>query len=143
MVLPPSMVQICLVARPGVLGTPGRWVAVVNKSDLPQRAAVNGTRSVSARNGDGVPELRAALREQLLGSAPTEHPLVTNGRHAAALERAGVTLTKAATAVKDGLSEEWVLEDLKKARRELAEVTGEFGVEDLYDRIFSTFCIGK
>ena len=52
-------------------------------------------------------------------------------------------ITKAATAVKEGLSEEWVLEDLKKARRELAAVTGEFGVEDLYDRIFSTFCIGK
>ena len=121
----------------------GRWIAVVNKSDLPQRAQLADTRSVSAKNGKGVAELRAALREQLLGSAPTEHPLVTNGRHAAALEQARSTLTRAATAVKEGLSEEWVLEDLKQARRELAAVTGEFGVEDLYDRIFSTFCIGK
>ena len=121
----------------------GRWVAVVNKSDLPQRARLNGTLSVSAKNGDGVTELRAALREQLLGSGPTEHPLVTNGRHAAALEQARATLAKAATAVKNGLSEEWVLEDLKQARCELAAVSGEFGVEDLYDRIFSTFCIGK
>jgi len=121
----------------------GRWIAVVNKSDLPQRVRLNGTLSVSAKNGDGVTELRAALRERLLGSAPTEHPLVTNGRHAAALEQARATLSKAATAVKEGLSEEWVLEDLKQARRELATVTGEFGVEDLYDRIFSTFCIGK
>ena len=121
----------------------GRWIAVVNKSDLPQRARLNGMLSVSAKNGDGVTALRAALRKQLLGSGPTEHPLVTNGRHAAALEQARTTLAKAATAVKDGLSEEWVLEDLKQARRELAAVTGEFGVEDLYDRIFSTFCIGK
>jgi tRNA modification GTPase len=121
----------------------GRWVAVVNKSDLPQRMRLNGTRTVSAKNGDGVAELRAELREQLLGNTPAEHPLVTNGRHAAALEQARTTLTRAATAVKEGLSEEWVLEDLKQARRELAVVTGEFGVEDLYDRIFSTFCIGK
>ena len=121
----------------------GRWVTVVNKSDLPQRARLNNTLSVSAKNGAGVTELRAALRKQLLGSGPAEHPLVTNGRHAAALEQARATLAKAATAVKDGLSEEWVLEDLKQARRELAAVTGEFGVEDLYDRIFSTFCIGK
>jgi len=121
----------------------GRWVAVANKCDLPQHVRLEGARPVSAKNGDGVPELRVALREKLLGRAPTEHPLVTNGRHAAALEQARATLTKAATAVRDGLSEEWVLEDLKKARGELAAVTGEFGVEDLYDRIFSTFCIGK
>jgi tRNA modification GTPase len=41
------------------------------------------------------------------------------------------------------LSEEWVLEDLKRARAELGTITGEFGIEDLYDRVFSTFCIGK
>jgi tRNA modification GTPase len=121
----------------------GRWVAVINKSDLPQRAQLSGTLSVSAKNGDGVTELRAVLREQLLGSGPTEHPCVTNGRHAAALEQARTTLAKAATAVNAGLSDECVLEDLKQARRELAAVSGEFGVEDMYDRIFSTFCIGK
>jgi len=121
----------------------GRWVAVVNKCDLTRRERLNGTLAVSAKTGEGVAELRAALRERLLGSAPTEHPVVTNGRHAAALEQARAALTKAATAVKDGLSEEWVLEDLKRARNELAAITGEFDVEDLYDRIFSTFCIGK
>ena len=80
-------------------------------------------------------------------SSPTtariEHPVVTNGRHAAALDQALAKLTKAATAVRDGLSEEWILEDLKEARRELGAITGGFDVEDLYDRIFSTFCIGK
>ncbi len=120
-----------------------RWVAVVNKSDLPPRAELNGNLAVSAKTGDGVAELRALLREHLIGGAPPEHPVVTNGRHAAALGRARDTLTKAATAVKEGLSEEWVLEDLKQARTELAAITGAFDVEDLYDRIFSTFCIGK
>ena len=36
-----------------------------------------------------------------------------------------------------------MLEDLKAAMRHLGEITGEFGTEALYDRIFSTFCIGK
>ena len=121
----------------------GRWVAVLNKSDLPLRASLNGTLSVSAETGDGVQALRAELRKKLIGSGPTEHPVVTNGRHAAALEQARGTLAKAASAVEQGMSEEWVLEDLKQARQELAAVTGEFGVDDLYDRIFSTFCIGK
>ena len=101
-------------------------MAVVNKSDLPSRAASNGTLAVSAKTGDGVAELRALLREKLLGGPPPEHPVVTNGRHAAALERARDRLAKAATAVENGLSEEWVLEDLKQARQELASITGAF-----------------
>jgi tRNA modification GTPase len=121
----------------------GRWVAVVNKSDLPQRTRLDGTIAVSAKSGEGVPVLRAALREKVIGGGPPEHPTVTNGRHAAALERAAASLVKAGKALERGLTEEWVLEDLKQARRELATVTGEFGVDDLYDRIFSTFCIGK
>jgi tRNA modification GTPase len=41
------------------------------------------------------------------------------------------------------LSEELVLEDLRDAMHNLGSITGEFTTEDLYDRIFSTFCIGK
>ena len=41
------------------------------------------------------------------------------------------------------MPDELVLEDLKLAMRHLGEITGEFTNEDLYDRIFSTFCIGK
>ena len=120
-----------------------RWVAVVNKIDLPRKAGFEETLGVSAKTGEGIAELRRLLRERLVGAGPMEHPIVTNGRHAAALGQALAKLTTAAGAVRDGLSEEWVLEDLKQARQELAAITGEFGVEDLYDRIFSTFCIGK
>ncbi len=42
-----------------------------------------------------------------------------------------------------GVPEDLVLEDLRRAMRHLGEITGEFSTEDLYDRIFSTFCIGK
>jgi tRNA modification GTPase len=43
----------------------------------------------------------------------------------------------------DGLSEEWVLEDLRAAITALGAIGGELSNEELYDRIFSTFCIGK
>jgi tRNA modification GTPase len=36
-----------------------------------------------------------------------------------------------------------VLEDLRAALAALGEITGEVANDDLYDRIFSTFCIGK
>lgn len=120
-----------------------RWVAVVNKIDLPRKAWIDGTLPVSATTGEGIAGLRRSLREKLVGRGQLEHPVVTNERHATALERALTSLTRAARAVDEHLSEEWVLEDLKQARAELGTITGEFGIEDLYDRVFSTFCIGK
>jgi tRNA modification GTPase len=68
---------------------------------------------------------------------------MTNARHARALEQARSALERAARAADDGLSEELLLEDLREAIRHLGEITGELGTEELYDRIFSTFCIGK
>ena len=69
--------------------------------------------------------------------------LLTNVRHARALEVATTSLRKAAAALDEGLTEEWVLEDLQQARRDLAAISGEFDIDDLYDRVFTTFCIGK
>jgi tRNA modification GTPase len=78
-----------------------------------------------------------------VGTGTLEDPIITDARHARALEDARDSLTRAASALRSGMSEEWVLEDLREAMRRLGEITGEFTTEDLYDRIFSTFCIGK
>jgi tRNA modification GTPase len=120
--------------------------AVVNKSDLPEvvRLPAGSTAlRVSALTGRGLDELRAELRSRLVGQGPAEHPVMTNARHARALEQARSALERAARAADDGLSEELLLEDLREAIRHLGEITGELGTEELYDRIFSTFCIGK
>ncbi len=93
--------------------------------------------------GEGVAELRAELRRRLVGAGTLEDPIITNARHAAALQRAQASLEQAVAALRSGISEELVLEDLGQAMRHLGEITGEFTTEDLYDRIFSTFCIGK
>jgi tRNA modification GTPase len=90
-----------------------------------------------------VDELRGALRRCLVGAGPLEEPIITDARHATALDRALHALDRAAEAHGSGLTEELVLEDLREARRHLGEITGEYTTEELYDRIFSTFCIGK
>ena len=121
-----------------------RTIVVSNKADLPCVAALDGAvLAVSARTGAGLDELRRVLRERLLGSGPLEDPIVTDARHARCLEAASLALERAASGVRAGLSEELVLVDLGDALRGLGEITGEFTTEDLYDRIFSTFCIGK
>jgi len=126
---------------------PARTVVVVNKSDLPgapgRELPHPRALRVSARTGTGVESLRAALAERLLGAGPVEDPVLTDARHAEALRAASAALGQAARAAESGLSEELVLEDLREALKRLGEITGEVGTEELYDRIFSTFCIGK
>ncbi len=124
-----------------------RTIVVVNKSDLRQGPAPHaqplGALEVSARTGEGIDVLRARLRRTLLGSGSVEDPILTNARHAAALEEASAAIRRGREASRAGLTEEIVLEELREAMTHLGSVTGEFSTSDLLDRIFSTFCIGK
>jgi len=124
-----------------------RTVVVVNKADLlaskgqvlPCPAAL----FVSAKTGLGIDLLRERLKEKLLGAGSTEDPVLTNVRHAQALGDASAALDRASEALGRGFTEEVVLLDLKVALDHVGTITGAFTTEDLYDRIFSTFCIGK
>ncbi len=127
-------------------GPRSRAIVVRSKSDLPQHAwHANGIAlvSVSAWTGDGIAELREAIAHEIRGSGPLEDPIVTNARHAEAIRRADEALTRATNGFRSGVPEDLVLEDMKLALRELEGITGEFTTEQLLDRIFSTFCIGK
>jgi tRNA modification GTPase len=120
-------------------------IVVANKADLAEAERIErvwpGALPVSARTGEGVAALRAEIRRRLVGAAETERPIVTQARHRAALAATAHELRRAREAVPDGV--ELALEDLRAALRALGEITGEVATDDLYDRIFSTFCIGK
>ena len=121
-------------------------VVVRNKIDLldePRSVVREGESAVSATEGHGMEELREVLRQRLLGAPDQEDPILTQARHAEAIGASIAALDRAAGAIEAGFSEELVLEDLREAIRLLGEITGEYTTEDLYDRIFSTFCIGK
>lgn len=139
-----------------------RTVVAVNKSDLPAAFDIGAppfgagagptALRVSARTGAGIEAAGAngggggllqELRARLVGAPQTDDPLITNSRHAAAVRKALGALEQAAAAARAGWSEELVLEDLRAAIGALGTITGEFTTEDLYDKIFSTFCIGK
>jgi tRNA modification GTPase len=120
-------------------------IVVANKTDLAATgtaaAICPGAIPVSALTGDGLTALRGAMRTALCGPGPFEDPVLTNDRHVAALEAAVEALSRAAEMMPMG--DEIVLEEVRAALAALGELTGELANDDLYDRIFSTYCIGK
>ncbi|MBM3789844.1 MAG: tRNA uridine-5-carboxymethylaminomethyl(34) synthesis GTPase MnmE [Acidobacteria bacterium] len=129
-------------------------IVVINKADLPKTwsearasefAAGRARVTVSARSGAGLDALRAEIMRHLLGDDRVERDgvLLTNVRHFLAVEEACRDLRRAIEALTGGVSEEYVLVDLQLALRYLGSITGETTTEDLLDRIFSKFCIGK
>ncbi len=127
-------------------------VVVVNKIDRPPAWSpgalpVGESESVvevSALTGEGFGRLREELGRVLTGDTATrETPMVANIRHIELLDRAGAALGAAASAVEQGAAEEFVLEDLQRARRALEELTGKRTPDDVLDHIFERFCIGK
>jgi tRNA modification GTPase len=129
-----------------------RHLVVINKDDLPHRmdvgALTGGETSVpplriSAKDGSGLDLLKRTLRELLLGSATTPDIVLTNIRHKASLECCQRSLNRAFDAINGYLSSELVAVDLQDAKNAVEEVVGLVSNEDVLERIFNKFCIGK
>ena len=119
---------------------PGPGLRVGTKADLGPAAGVD--LAVSAKTGAGLPALLdrvAGEAERALGAGDA---VLTRARHRAALERAGAALARAAGALA-GAQVELAAEDVRLALRALGEITGRVDVEEVLDRLFATFCIGK
>jgi tRNA modification GTPase len=127
-----------------------RRLVVMNKSDLPSFKGASSclglprTINVSARTGEGLDVLRAAMLESLnSGGVENQGLLITNVRHYDLLCRTKQELELAQAAFRDRHSEELVLVPLHNALRYLGQITGETTTEDILSEIFATFCIGK
>lgn len=134
-------------------------VIVINKADLPcalddtavsaliEQAPAQTTAVVrlSAKTGEGLDGLRDRIRALILRAdfEPSEGAMVTRLRHRDALARAHDALGQAEGSVQAGLSGEFVAMDLRAALDALGEITGVVTTDDILDRIFSEFCIGK
>jgi tRNA modification GTPase len=115
---------------------------VGTKADLGPRAAADVDLRVSALAGHGMSELLdriAAIAEGALGDGDA---VITRERHRQALEDAQASLCRASTALQEEHSE-LAAEDVRLALRALARVTGRIDLEEVLDRLFASFCIGK
>ena len=122
---------------------------IINKADLPQALQLqpNGIESihVSAVTGAGFSDLKQAIQEFLMDRRTdlADDFVLTNARQYEALCRATESLGSGEAAVGAGVPQEMVLVDLYVALSALNEFTGDVVTEDILDRIFATFCIGK
>jgi tRNA modification GTPase len=124
-------------------GTQGRYLAVANKCDLATGPA--GWMAVSALTGEGIPELREAILAAVapVGAFGEGSGFITSLRHAELLAECSQFLEKAASAVQAAIPHEMLLLDLYAALRPIDAITGATTADDILNRIFSTFCIGK
>lgn len=127
------------------------WLRVANKCDLepdPGYAAEAGWIRVSCRTAEGLDQLRAAMGASLgggtaAGGLGVGEEWAVSARHQDALRRSLEAMGLALGAMRQGVALDLVAADLRVAAQAVGEVVGKTGTEDLLDRIFSTFCIGK
>ncbi|MFL6450804.1 MAG: tRNA uridine-5-carboxymethylaminomethyl(34) synthesis GTPase MnmE [Bryobacteraceae bacterium] len=121
-------------------------ILVANKSDLTQRLDGHmDVIAVSALTGAGIPALKDAILRRLApgGLAEPEDGSITSLRHLNLLRDSLEALDHARSAVEFGIPHEMILIDLYASLRPIDALTGATTADDILNRIFSTFCIGK
>jgi tRNA modification GTPase len=124
-------------------------IVVMNKCDLTRKAEVlvwpEVVVEISCKTGVGLDSLRKTLVDLVKqGAVPTrEHSWAVNQRHKTALEQAKASLEKALASTTSGLSVEFIALDLRDALDSVGLIIGATHTDDILERIFRDFCIGK
>jgi tRNA modification GTPase len=125
-----------------LISRPARRMLVANKIDL-GRKTVGEALPVSALSGEGINDLRQSIVAAMAPKIEQEAGFITSLRHETLLREALVALGDAREAVANNIPHEMLLLDLYSALRPIDAITGATTADDILNRIFSTFCIGK
>jgi tRNA modification GTPase len=119
-----------------------RLIEVVTKIDLAPAVPTEDALPLSVKTGAGLDRLIARLADEVRQAADIgESPAITRSRHRRELERCAAALDRFLAG--DFAEVELRAEDLREAATALGRLTGRVDVEDILDRIFADFCIGK
>lgn len=129
-------------------------ISVINKADLTSCLDVSDLQAlipeakplwISAKNKTGIEALKEAVYNRLVAhpAETSSDVVITQMRHKTALEKTGGHLLQAYESAAGSMSGEFVAFDIREALDSLGEIVGVTTSEDVLDRIFSTFCIGK
>jgi len=132
-------------------------IVVVNKIDLldsmQAQCALSSARRLSSEEivpvstitGHGIDRLKFRIRSHLFRGGRESGPGITiaNVRHRTALQQARHALQQAWEASQQGLQPELIAVDIRASAEALGQITGAITSDEVLDRIFSEFCIGK
>lgn len=129
-------------------------VLILNKVDLPILTTIENLRIHAAQcpvvqtsmlDGRGIENLKATLLQRIRGDnfVSDDSPIVTNMRHHDALHRAQKSLRIALKSIIGQMPLEVIAVDLRSSLDAMGEIVGKTTTEDILDRIFSQFCVGK
>jgi tRNA modification GTPase len=130
-------------------------VVVLNKADLPLKMSSEDLKrrfqedpivSISALKNEGTDYLKEAIYTSLVHRdvrPSPEHLIVANIRHKTALSQVRDNLTNAVKGLEEGTSLEFIAFEIRSALEALGGLVGETATEEVLNRIFEQFCIGK
>ena len=128
-------------------------IILLNKIDLKSKAEseelnINKNEEIiriSAKEKIGIEKLINKIKNMAIGENEFlyEEKVIVNKRHRMLLENSLEDIENAIGTIKMKYSEEFIITDLKSANRKIAEITGENTEEEILNKIFSKFCIGK
>jgi len=128
-------------------------IAVINKDDLPPAVSCEQVEqifsgaavSISAKNVSGIDHLKELIHHSVL-TFPHDSSadiIITSARQRDALERTAGAVSAARQAISSRSAPELISIDLRAALQALGDITGQTTAEDILERIFASFCIGK
>lgn len=132
-----------------------KGIVLVNKSDIGDGESLarkvreieadKPVLVISVKTGQGLEQVEKAIEEMVLEGKvePSEVPLISHVRHKVALERCRDHLKEVLRGLEQGESLDLIAIDMRAAWEALGEITGSTVTEDIVDRIFQDFCIGK
>jgi tRNA modification GTPase len=130
-------------------------VVILNKNDLPLNISLEEVKrrfqedpvvSISCLRNEGIDDLKRAIYSSLIHRdvrATPEHLILANVRHKTALAQVKDNLSNAVRGWEEGTSLEFIAFEIRSALEALGEVVGETTTEEVLNRIFEQFCIGK
>lgn len=123
-------------------------IAVLNKQDLaqitqPSDLPFEWIIPFCAKTGDGMEQLEDALDYLFPDEIPCDGSILTNTRQANAVARAVRSIDSAQQSLRLGMTPDAILVDVEAAMEALGEVTGQTMREEITNRIFERFCVGK
>lgn len=126
------------------------YIKVGNKIDQANSALLEALKDqedivyISAQRREHLETLKEKIVEQVnLDDFRTGATIVTNARHYESLLQTRKALDDVLEGIKNGITGDFLAQDIRLALHHLGDITGEITTEDLLGNIFSKFCIGK